>query len=76
MSFLLIITLCNTLSNGQDQCDNYQIDGGQDHRLSREQCTSQLRIETMPFYMQQIWMLNSFADAQCVPDDASIEVVE
>lgn len=65
MSFLLIVTLCNALTN---ECDNYKLDSG----LNKVECTSQLKTETMPFYMQQIWMLDSFSEASCVPDTVTI----
>ncbi len=60
--FFLMATLCIGLT-----CDNYIID-----ELSEKDCTSEIETVTMSYRVEQITLLGSFKDVQCVPDSAPI----
>jgi hypothetical protein len=60
--FFLMATLCAGLA-----CDNYVID-----TMSEKDCTSEITLATMSYRVEQITLLGSFKDVQCVSEDAPI----
>jgi hypothetical protein len=55
-------TLCAGLA-----CDNYIID-----TISEKDCTNEVTLSTMSYRVEQIALLGSFKDIQCVSEDAPI----
>lgn len=58
MSFLLVITLCNALTN---ECDDYVMDSN----LTKAECVAIIRTETMPMWLEETYKLDSFDSANC-----------
>lgn len=62
---MLSIVLCSAM---QISCDEYIVDYG----LTKQECVFMIKTETMPFFMEQIFMLESFNEANCSSDNAPI----